>query len=130
MIITNEELIKKALTAAKRHKISKSVSSGDVGCALVTDKNHIYIGLNIAADCGIGFCAEHSAIAAMVTNHEFKIKKIVAVNYKDHILPPCGRCRELIYQVNEKNLDTKIIVGKNKTKKLKTLLPEIWQKKF
>jgi len=130
MSITNEELIKKALAAAKRHKISKSVSSGDVGCALVTDKNHIYIGSNIAADCGIGFCAEHGAIAAMVTNREFKIKKIVAINYKNHILPPCGRCRELLFQINKQNLNTEIILGTKKTTKLKKLLPEIWQKKF
>ncbi|MFA5030637.1 MAG: cytidine deaminase [Patescibacteria group bacterium] len=130
MSITNEELIKKALVVARRHKISKSVSSGDVGCALVTDKNHIYVGSNITADCGIGFCAEHSAIAAMVTNHEFKIKKIVAVNYKNHILPPCGRCRELLFQINDHNLNTVIILGAKKTTKLKELLPDIWQKKF
>lgn len=128
--MTNEQLIKKAQAVAKQHKLSRSVSVGDVGCALVTNKNHIYIGASIVADCGIGFCAEHSAVATMVTNHESQIKKIVAVSYKGHILPPCGRCRELLYQINEKNLNTEIIVGKNKTKKLKTLLPDIWQKKF
>jgi len=128
--ITNQELIKKAAAVAKQHKLSRSVFSGDVGCALVTDKNHIYIGVSIVADCGIGFCAEHSAIATMITNHENKIKKIVAISYKGHVLPPCGRCRELLYQINEKNLNTEVIVDKNKTKKLKSLLPEIWQKKF
>jgi cytidine deaminase len=128
--MTNEQLIKKALGVAKQHKISKSVRTGDVGCALITEKGHLYVGSSIVADCGIGFCCEHSAIANMVTNREFKIKKIVAINYKGHILPPCGRCRELMYQMDAHNLNTEIIVSRNKTKRLKELLPEIWQEKF
>jgi cytidine deaminase len=46
-----------------------------VGCALVTDKNNLYLGVCIDTGSSIGFCAEHSAIAAMVTTGEYKIKK-------------------------------------------------------
>ncbi|MCU9602113.1 hypothetical protein OEV75_13000 [Caldibacillus kokeshiiformis] len=49
--------------------------------------------------CSIGFCAEHSAITAMVTAGERKIAKIVAVYEDGSILPPCGRCREFISQI-------------------------------
>jgi cytidine deaminase len=126
--ITNNELIEKAKQVAKLHKVSKDVRIGDVGCALITDKGNIYFGVSIHASCGIGFCAEHSAIASMVTNGEYKIKKIVAVSSDGSILPPCGKCRELMYQINENNWNTEIIVEKNKTKKLKDLLPDPWQK--
>jgi len=51
----------------------------DVGCALITDKDNVYLGVCIDTGSGTGFCAEHSAIAAMVTAGEFKIKKLVAV---------------------------------------------------
>ncbi len=115
---------------AKLHKASKDVRIGDVGCALITDKNNIYVGVSIHACCGIGFCAEHSAIANMVTNKEYKIKRIVAVTNGGTIVPPCGRCREIIYQINNNNLDTEIIIEKNRVVKLRDLLPEIWQKKF
>ena len=127
--ITNEELIEKAKQITNPKKISEDVRTGDVGCALISENNNVYLGVSIHACCGVGFCAEHSAIANMVTNQEFKIKTIVAVSDDGIILPPCGRCRELMYQINEENLDTDIIVDKNKTKKLKELLPEIWQER-
>lgn len=95
MHITNEQLIQKAKSVTKSRKIKHGFSVGDVGCALVTDKNNIYLGVSIDTCCGMGFCAEHSAIAAMITNGEHKeIKKIVAVLENGTILPPCGRCRD------------------------------------
>ena len=127
--ITDNELIEKAKQAARFHKTSEDVVIGEVGCALVTDKDNIYIGASIDAGCGIGFCAEHSAIASMVTNGEYRIKKIVAVSGDGAVLPPCGRCRELMYQINEDNWNTEIIVGETRVVKLKDLLPEPWQKR-
>ena len=130
MEMNNKELIEKANQVVKVHKCSEDVITGEVGCALLTDKNNVYVGVSIHACCGVGFCAEHSAIASMVTNQEFNIKKIVAVIEDGTILPPCGRCRELMYQMSEKNLKAEIILEKDKTAKLSELLPEIWQKKF
>ncbi len=127
--ITDNELIEKAKQAARFHKTSEDVVIGEVGCALVTDKDNIYIGASIDACCGIGFCAEHSAIASMVTNGEYRIKKIVAVSGDGAVLPPCGRCRELMYQINEDNWNTEIIVEETRVVKLKDLLPEPWQKR-
>jgi cytidine deaminase len=127
---TNKQLIQKAKRVANLYKVSEDVRIGDVGCALITDKNNIYLGTSIHACCGVGFCAEHSAIASMVTNGEHKIKRIVATLSDGTILPPCGRCRELMYQINEENYNTEVILGENRIVKLRDLLPEIWQKKF
>jgi len=131
IVITNKDLIQKAKEVAELRVVSEDVRIGDVGCALLTGKNNVYVGVSIHACCGIGFCAEHSAIAAMVTNREYKIKKIVAVTSDGIILPPCGRCRELMYQISEENYkQTEIILEENKVVKLKDLLPEPWQKKI
>lgn len=124
--ITNEELIKKAVSVIKSKKMGDN-TAGDVGCALITDKNNIYLGVCIDTISGMGFCAEHSAIAAMITAGEYKIKKIVAV-WKDkkkdvYVLPPCGRCREFMHQIDKGNLETEVILEKDKTVKLKELLP-------
>ena len=121
--ITNKELIKKALSVTKSRKIKHGYTVGDVGCALISSKGNIYLGVCIDATSGIGFCAEHSAIAAMVTNGELKIKKIVAVLENGKILSPCGRCREFMNQIHKENRNTEVIIGKNKTVKLKDLLP-------
>jgi cytidine deaminase len=39
-------------------------------------------------------------------------------------LPPCGRCRELIRQLDSENLDTDVILGDGRRKRLRGLLPE------
>jgi cytidine deaminase len=68
-------------------------SAASVGAALRTTSGAIYTGVCIDLACGIGFCAEHAAIAEMLKHREVEIDAIVAVN-NSWILPPCGRCRE------------------------------------
>ena len=128
MTVSNEELIHRAQQVAVIHKASDYVKTGEVGSALVTDKGNVFVGVSIDTPSGIGFCGEHSAIASMVTSREYKIKKIVAITADGRVLPPCGRCREMMYSINEKNIDADIIIAKNKVVKLKELLPHIWQK--
>lgn len=124
------ELIKKASKLAKPKKHNDSLTSAYVGCALLTQSGKIYTGVSIDADCAIGFCAEHSAIAQMTTKGEDKIKAIVAVNDENIILPPCGRCREMIFQINYTNQNTDVIIAKDKVLPLKKLLPHNWQHRF
>ena len=124
--ITNEYLIKKATSVINPKKTEDSLF-GTVGCALLTEKGKVHLGVSIVTWSGMGFCAEHSAIAAMITNKEYKIKKIVALwqdeKGNSYIVPPCGRCREFMHRVDKDNLKTDIILAKNKTIKLKELLP-------
>lgn len=124
--MTNEELIQKAKHLVKPKKMRHGFTSADCGCALVTDKGNIFFGVSIDTSSSMGFCAEHSAIAAMVTNGEFKIGKIVTVRDNGIVLPPCGRCREFMYQIDKDNLDTQVIIKKDLVIKLKELLPYRW----
>src|SRR5258708_37303371 len=75
--ITNEALIEQAAALVNPKKIGAHLV-GDVGCALITDQGNLYLGVCLDITSGIGFCAEHSAIAAMVTAGEYRIAKIVA----------------------------------------------------
>ena len=97
--------------------LSDSAEAGSVAAALVTDKGNVYRGVCIDTPCSMGFCAEHAAIAAMVTAGESRIKRIVA---------PCGRCREFMYQIDHSNLETQVRL-KSGTVTLAALLPHIWQ---
>ncbi len=123
----NQRLIKMATKVAKFRKISSYVSAGQVGCALITDKNNIYVGVCVESVCGLGFCAEHTAIASMLTQGEYRIKKIVAVGTDGRPLPPCGRCRELMYRVTKQDGSLRVIIGTNKEVRLKELLPDPWK---
>ena len=123
--MTNEELIAKAKSVVRPTRIGDRML-GDVGSALVTEAGNLYLGVCIDTGSGTGFCAEHSAIAAMVTAGEFRIQKIVAVwtqGEDTYILSPCGRCREFIRQMDEANLETEVILDVDQVASLKELLP-------
>lgn len=102
-------------------------TAGGVAAALITAKGNIYSGICLNTNCSIGFCAETAAIAEMLKNHETLIDYIVAIHYRhNQIITPCGRCRELLFQINPENINTRIITSETETLPLRELLPCIW----
>ena len=121
----NDSLIDAAVAVLHPHHVADRVF-GDVASALITDAGNVYVGVCIDTASGTGFCAEHAAIAAMVTAREYKIAKIVAVWRGEdgvQVVPPCGRCREFIRQIDPANLDTEVVLGRHQTSSLHDLLP-------
>ena len=100
-------------------------SAGTVGCALLAQSGKIFTGICIDLACGLGFCAEHAAIAEMLKARETQIRAIVAVG-RTKVLSPCGRCREMMVQVDHRNLAADVIIAADKVVKLKELLPYHW----
>lgn len=128
--VDNAELIARAQKFLNHRKLPGG-DAGDVAAALISAEGNLYFGVCIDVSSGIGFCAEHSAIAAMITAGETQISKIVAV-WQDKVLPPCGRCRELINQIDENNLSsTKVVMSIEHAVPLSKLLPhpfqEVWE---
>jgi cytidine deaminase len=123
---SNDALIASAEAALHPHTVDGRLF-GDVGATLVTEAGNRYFGVCIDTGSGTGFCAEHAAIAAMVTAQEYKIARIVAVWRDDdgvlHVVPPCGRCREFIRQIDPANLDTDVVLSRTNSAKLRELLP-------
>lgn len=126
--MTNDELIALAASVLKPYTSSGGRLFGDVGAALLTPGGNAYTGVCIDTTSGTGFCAEQAAIAAMITAGEYQIARIVAVwrderDGKLSVLPPCGVCREFIRQIDDANLETEVILGRNDVRRLKELLP-------
>jgi len=46
------------------------------------------------------------------------------VDWDKKIIAPCGRCRELIYQVDVANTETRVLLNNGRAVRLKELLPE------
>ena len=124
--MTFEQLIEVAKSKLNPQTLSKNTEVGKVACALETLDGNIYTGINIDTACSMGFCAEANAIGSMVTNNESIIKKIVAVSANHGVIPPCGRCREFMVQINENNLDADVVLNDG-VYKLKDLLPKRWE---
>jgi cytidine deaminase len=123
--VSSAELIAKA-TAVIRRREHGSYTVGDVGCALESGSGNIYLGVCIDTPSGMGFCAEHNAIGTMVTAGETTIRRIVAVwegEGETYVVSPCGRCREFMFRIDERNLETEIILGDGEAVSLRTLLP-------
>ncbi len=123
---SDRKLIKKAKSLVDE----KAIRGGfvkEVGCALMTENGRVFTGANLDLACGIGFCAEHTAISQMISQtKETHIKTIVSAK-KDKILPPCGRCRELMNLLDIRNMETSIIIAEDKKVTLKDLLPYSWE---
>ena len=119
----NESLVAEARKHVGQFDLSEAgLTAGSVSAALVTETGNVYSGICLDLSCGIGFCAEHSAIASMLLKRETKIRKIVALN-DEGILPPCGRCCELMLQVDRRNAECVVILPGGITSKLGELLP-------
>lgn len=127
--MNKEELYQIAYNHINHKKIKQFGISGHVACALETKEGNIFTGICIDLPCSIGLCAEQAAIAEMVKNNETVIEKIIAVYEDGSILPPCGRCREFISQIDDQNLKTTIILPELKEVLLQDLLPERWDSK-
>ena len=70
MVMSNDDLIHQAQAVVWSRKLAGDNTAGDVGAALVTDLGTIYRGVCIDTGSGMGFCAEHAAVAAIVTARE------------------------------------------------------------
>jgi cytidine deaminase len=128
------ELVRKAKEATAAAVRASNTSGGwgefgAIGAAIQVTDGPVFTGVSISLLCGIGFCAEHSATAEMVKHGYTRIERIVAITHDGTVIPPCGRCRELLYQVNIDNLDAKVLVSDTQEAELRELLPHVWQEK-
>lgn len=121
--MNQRDLIRVAASLARPLVPSNDCTSGDVAAALVTAAGTIFTGVCVDAECGIVFCAEHAAVAEMFKARESAVRMVVAVNCEGTVLPPCGRCRELLWQIDQGNAATWVILGDGDGASLADLLP-------
>ena len=73
-------------------------------------------------------CAERSAIAAMVTAGESRIRRIVAVMPDGRAGMPCGACRELMMQLDPAAREVEVLLDyeSRRAARLGELVPGWW----
>lgn len=122
-MITDAELYERAKDVLDPRRLSPSCEVGGVGSALVTVDGNVYVGVCIDTGSSMGFCAEPNAMGNMVTSRESRISTIVAVLWDGRIVPPCGRCREFIYQIDNANTETRVLLSDDRVTAISDLLP-------
>ena len=86
---------------AIRSKAYAPYSKFQVGAAVLSAANKIYLGCNVEnASYGLTLCAERSAIAAAIKSEgpEMRIQAIAIAVDPSFIASPCGACRQVIQE--------------------------------
>ena len=96
----NEDLILEAKKASL--KAYAPYSKFHVGCALKLKSGQIIHGCNVEnASYGLCMCAERNAISTMITNGEFEIEMVAAVDKRGECTAAL-RCVQRIYDAAQK----------------------------
>lgn len=125
---------KELVEAAKRVRENAYApfSEFKVGAALETDDGEIIVGSNVeSASYGLTVCAERVAVWNAISQGKRKIKRIAVVADTEELTPPCGVCRQIIWEFGG---DIPVIFanlnGKVETVQMKDLLPRAFDTKF
>ena len=133
-----DKLYERARKEYHPEKVSPFVDAHHVVCALEAENGEIYVGFCVEACSGVmNLCAERVAVLNMYVNSgQTHVKRLIAFADAPPSADiegsgmPCGACREFLYQIDERNENTEIIIdyATRKTVTLKELLPAWWGK--
>ena len=127
---SEKELINSA--TAVRENAYAPFSEFKVGSAIETDDGEIISGCNVeSASYGLTVCAERVAIWKAISQGKRKIKRIAVVADTEDLTPPCGVCRQIIWEFGG---DIPVVLanlhGETETIQMKDLLPRAFDTKF
>lgn len=97
-----------------------------VGAALHATSGRVFGGCNVEnATYGLTVCAERVAIFKAISEGERGFDSIAVVTDTDALTPPCGACRQLIWEFCG---DVRVILanlkGKSETHQMRDLFPK------
>ena len=107
-------------------------SSFKVGSAIEMEDGEVIDGCNVeSASYGLTVCAERVAIWKAISQGKRKIKYIAVAADTEELTPPCGACRQIIWEFGG---DIPVIManlkGNTETMQMKDLLPRAFDTKF
>ncbi len=123
-IMTQRQLAELAVQA--KSKALPTYSKFHVGAALLAESGKVYQGANIEnSSYSLTICAERTAVFQAILDGERKFKAIAIASDADDFCPPCGACRQVLFELCGKEIDV-VMTNKNgeiKSMKLSELLP-------
>lgn len=88
-----------AAAAIARSRAFAPYSNFLVGAALEADDGSLVMGCNVeSASYGLTLCAERVAIVKGVSEGRRRFRRIAVVTDTDAPTPPCGACRQLLWE--------------------------------
>ncbi|MFA5809594.1 MAG: cytidine deaminase [Thermoleophilia bacterium] len=123
------ELIERAIQAAR--KAYAPESGFQVGAAVLTASGKIYTGCNVEnASYGISMCAERVAVYCAVEAGERSFEAMAVVAGEGDLdAPPCGACRQALFEFSPEMVVTYRYGGRFTTRIVAELLPDAFDRK-
>ena len=130
-MISNDELIAQATDA--RRWAHAPYSNFSVGAALLSADGRVFTGCNVEnSTYGLSMCAERVAIFKAISDGAHEIAKVAVVTDHEHIAPPCGCCRQLIWEFATAQTEVILanLAGDVRTYRITELLPEAFDARY
>jgi len=132
--MSSEAAKAKLISAARdaRERAYAPLSHFQVGAALETAAGEIVTGCNIEnASYGLTLCAERVAIFKAVSEGIREFTAIAVVVDTDELTPPCGACRQIIWEFcGDIPVTMANLAGRTETIQMSELLPRAFDAKF
>ena len=130
-MISDDELIDLAKNA--RRWAHAPYSNFSVGAALLSSDGRVFTGCNVEnSTYGLSMCAERVAIFKAISEGAQEISRVAVVTDHDHIAPPCGCCRQMIWEFSTS--DTEVVLanlsGDTRKYQITELLPEAFDERY
>ncbi len=80
-------------------------SNLSVGACVLGDNQQLYSGCNVENNVlGLTQCAEQNAIGNLINDGVKRIKTVIIIANRSRPCPPCGSCRQLLYEFSDISL--------------------------
>lgn len=128
--VEKDYLVEEASVA--RERSLSPFSDFKVGAAVETVDGKIYTGCNIeSASFGLTVCAERVAVWKALSEGEKRFKRIAIVADTEQLTPPCGTCRQIIWEFcRDATVTLANLRGDLETDEVRDLLPRAFDARF
>jgi cytidine deaminase len=126
-----KDLLVDAALRAREHAYAP-YSDFQVGAALEDDSGHAFTGCNIEnATYGLTLCAERVAVFKAISEGSRKFRRIVVVADTEVLTPPCGACRQILWEFcGDLLLTLANLAGKREDMHLADIFPRPFDARF
>lgn len=125
-----DSLIDAALSA--RDLAHAPFSGFKVGAAIEDENGRVFTGCNVEnATYGLTMCAERVAVFKAVSEGAGKLTRIAVVADTDVLTPPCGACRQILWEFcGDALLILANLAGRRESLSLKEIFPRPFDASF
>jgi cytidine deaminase len=117
---------------AARERAYAPFSRFRVGAAIEDEDGRVFTGCNVEnATYGLTMCAERVAVFKAVSEGAGKLKHVVVVADTDTLTPPCGACRQILWEfAGDAELILANLSGQQESLSLKSNFPRPFDASF